>query len=153
MADPQEQFEQLIQHLSDISGHDFPITDNACTLVNENNETAAVIELPENSDLLLLHTMIARLPSDPEVLHGRALQLLALNSNPDKLHGAWFSIDEEGYGIHLITSSPVDNLTTGIFENLLFNYIQLAEKLKQELAEEELELASPPPSPASGLQV
>ncbi|MET4692264.1 type III secretion system chaperone [Endozoicomonas lisbonensis] len=153
MADPQEQFEQLIQHLSSISGHDFPINDNACTLVNEDNEVAAVIELPEDSDLLLIHTMVARLPSDPEVRHGRALQLLTLNSSPDKLRGAWFSIDEEGYGIHLTTSSPVDSLTTGIFENLLFNYIQLAEKLKQELTEEELELASPPPPPAAGLQV
>ena len=153
MADPKEQFEQLIQHLSDVSGHDFPINDNACTLINENNETAAVIELPEGSDLLLIHTMVARLPSDPEVRHGRALQLLTLNSSPDKLRGAWFSIDEESYGIHLITSSPVDSLTTGVFENLLFNYIQLAEKLKQELAEEELELAPPLPSTNSGLQV
>ena len=106
MADPQEQFEQLIQHLRDLSGHDFPINDNACTLVDEDNEIAAVIELPEGSDLLLLHRMVSLLPSNPDIRNGRALQLLTLNGSPDKLQGAWFSIDPEGYGIHLMTSFP-----------------------------------------------
>ena len=152
MTDPQQQFEQLIQHLSDISGHNFPINGNVCTLLNENDETAAVIELPEGSDLLIIHSLLSRLPSDPDIRHGRALQLLTLNGNPDRLRGTWFSIDDEGYGIHLMTSSPVGNLTTDIFENLLFNYIQLAESLKQELANEEQELASLSSTPISGVQ-
>lgn len=150
MPDPQEQFEQLIQHLRDISGHDFPVNDNACTLVNENNEIAAVIELPEGSDLLMLHRMVSQLPDDPDIRNGRALQLLTLNGSPDRLKGAWFSIDSEGHGIHLMTSSPIDSLTPDVFENLLLNYIQLADNLTSELAEEEQELSGH--SPVSGLQ-
>ena len=119
MADPEEQFEKLIQHLSDISGNEFPINNNACTLVNDNDEIAAVIELPEGSDLLLIHSIVSQLPSDPEVRSGRTLQLLNLNSSPEKLRGAWFAIDGEGYGIHLMSSSSIEALTEDRFENFL----------------------------------
>ncbi|AMO58833.1 type III secretion system chaperone [Endozoicomonas montiporae] len=152
MTDSQERFEQLIKHLSDISGHEFPISNNACTLINETDEVAAIIELPEGSDLLLFHSMVSRLPSEPEVRYGRALQLLNLNNSPEKLRGAWFAIDGEGFGIHLMSSSPIYSLSEGQFENLLFNYIQLTEELRQQLTEEELEI-SPPLSPFEGLQV
>ena len=151
MTDPQGQFEQFIEHLGAISGQDFPINNNACSLINGQDEVAAVIELPEGSDLLVIHSMVARLPADPAVQQARALQLLTLNSCPEKLRGAWFSIADEGYGIYLMTSSPIGNLTTVSFEHLLFNYLELADNLKLELAEEELELIPRPP--VVGLQV
>ena len=102
MNDPQARFEQLIQHLRDLTGLDFPLENNSCTLVDSNDDEKIVLELPEKSDLLLLHRMMARLPSDPAIRTGRALQLLALNSHPEKLRGAWFCIDNEARGIHLM---------------------------------------------------
>ncbi|USE35053.1 CesT family type III secretion system chaperone [Endozoicomonas sp. SCSIO W0465] len=146
MSDSHEHFELLIQHLNDLSGQKFPMIDSACTLFNEKNEIAAVVELPESSDLLLFHRLVARLPSDPETRNGRALQLLTLNGVPDKLQGAWFSIDPEGYGIYLMTGHPIDNLSTNGFESLLMNFIHLADTLASELADEEQELAKVSPN-------
>ena len=152
MDEPKEQFEQLLQHMRDQTGHDFPVNGNACTLVNHNDEIAVVIEQPENSDLLLLHRMLAPLPSDPDARNGRALQLLVLNSRPEKLQGTWFCIDSEGGGIHLMSGQPIHSLTPDNFENLLFNYVELANTLALEIAEEEQDLALVSKPPVSWLQ-
>lgn len=121
-------------------GHDLTTEDNICALADENDETAVIIELPENSDLLLLHRMLTPMPTDPELQAARAMQLLSLNGAPDKLKGAWFYTDQDGMGLHLMTSHPVGSLTHETFKNLVLGYIELANTLTRELKEEEQEL-------------
>ena len=153
MTDSQSRFEQLIDHLHDFTGLDITLESNSCTLVDNNGEEKIVLELPEKSDLLLFHRMIARLPSDPDTRNGRALQLLELNSHPEILRGAWLCIDNEAIAIHLMLGHPLENLTNDSFENLIVNYIELADTLARELQEEEQELAQSPSSDMNTVRI
>ncbi|WP_252176348.1 CesT family type III secretion system chaperone [Endozoicomonas sp. 4G] len=150
MTDPDEQFTAFLKDFGEHIGHDLTAEDNICALVDENNEIAVIIELPENSDLLLLYRMLAPMPTDPELQAARAMQLLSLNGAPDKLKGAWFYTDPDGMGLHLMTSHPIGSLTHETFKNLVLGYIEHANTLSQELLEEEQGLVYQP-SAARGI--
>ncbi|WOG29714.1 type III secretion system chaperone [Endozoicomonas sp. 8E] len=150
MIEPYEQFKEFLKNFGEHIGHDLTTEDNICALADENDETAVIIELPENSDLLLLHRMLTPMPTDPELQAARAMQLLSLNGAPDKLKGAWFYTDQDGMGLHLMTSHPVGSLTHETFKNLVLGYIELANTLTRELKEEEQELVYDS-SPAGGI--
>ncbi|WP_257254372.1 type III secretion system chaperone [Endozoicomonas sp. SESOKO3] len=137
MINPSEQFKEFLKDFGEYIGHDLNTDDNICTLVDENNDIAVIMEVPENSDLLLLYRMLTTMPTDPELQAARAMQLLSLNGAPDKLKGAWFYTDPDGMGLHLMTSHPVGTLSHETFKNLVFGYIELANTLSRELAEEE----------------
>ncbi|MDP0561449.1 MAG: hypothetical protein QS721_03580 [Candidatus Endonucleobacter sp. (ex Gigantidas childressi)] len=140
MTETQKCFEQLLQHLHSVTGHKIPSGSNACMLMDSNNGTPINISLPEGSDLLLLDRVLAPLSLDPDICQGRALQLLALNGQPNLLQGAWFYIDDEGQDIKLMTGHPIQALTNSDFENLLYNFIYLSSQMTLELTEEEQSL-------------
>ena len=137
MMTPQEKLTQLLEQFSQKTGFDLPLTNNTCTLAGNTGDTAVIIELPEESDLLLLHRMLIQWPASAEIRNARAMQLLALNGEPEKLQGAWFCTDPEGFGIHLMTGCNIDYLNDNDFENLIINFVDLANTLVQEFNEEE----------------
>ena len=152
MSDTLNHFKHLLKQLSLNTGIELPLNDNACTLVDESGNEVVIIELPEKSDLLLLHRMLIQWPADDSIRNARAMQLLALNGEPDIMRGAWFCTDFEGFGIHLMTGCSVEVLTFESFEQLLFNFIDLAKTLSEALLGKETAsyISDLPPT---GLQV
>lgn len=136
MTDLQEHYKNLLSSLNLKNAKEITDAQTNCTLLDDNDDVAVEIELPDNSDLLLLHRKISALPDEPELRSARMLQLLAVNGNPERLRGAWFCIDEEAIDIHLMTSYPVKSIDKIEFNNLLSNFITLADTLGQELQEE-----------------
>lgn len=146
-----DHFRQLLKQLSQNTGAALPLNNNACTLVDDSDNIVVVIELPEDSDLLLLHRMLIQWPADEALRNARAMQLLSLNGEPDKMQGSWFCTDPESFGIHLMTSCSIETLSYEAFEQLLLNFVDLGKTLATELQDEELELANRD-APASGIQ-
>ncbi len=139
MVDSREYFKQLLLHLQAQIEGELTADKNVCQLLDGEANIVATLELPEESDLLLIHRVIAPLSLEPDVRQGRALQLLALNGQPELLRGAWFSIDPDGTAIQLMTAYPIQALQIPEFENLLYNFINLGNTLAVEMAEEEQE--------------
>ena len=146
-----DHFRQLLKQLSQNTGAELPLNNNACTLVDDSGNVVVVIELPEDSDLLLLHRMLVQWPTDETTRNARAMQLLALNGEPDKMQGAWFCTDPEGFGIHLMTGCSVEPLSYEPFEQLLLNFVDLGKTLAMELQDEERVSHIGGPAP-SGIQ-
>ncbi|WP_299733697.1 type III secretion system chaperone [uncultured Endozoicomonas sp.] len=154
MTTHQAHFEHLVGYLGDIAGTKFPIINNSCTLVDSNtNDEKIVLELPEGSDLLMLHRLISTMPTDASTKKAKALQLLTLNSQPDKLQGAWFCIDPDSDGIHLMLGQPIENLNNQQFENLVFNYVELADQLMDEVNNDRPDTGGLDSSAFQGIQV
>ena len=140
MTDTQHLYRQLLDSLNLEYEADAEEGQTCCVLLDDNNDVAVEIEMPENSDLLLLHRKMAPLSLEPELRMARTLQLLALNACPDKLGGSWFCIDPEGINIHLMSGYPIRLIGVTEFNDLLFNFISLASTLEKELNDELLEL-------------
>ena len=151
MSDPVEIFTQFLKQLGQSTGAELPLDDNSCHLTDGTGDVVVIIELPEDSDILLFHRVLAQWPASENLRNARALQLLALNGEPDKMQGAWFCTDPEGSEIHLMTSCSIELINYEIFETLLLNFIDLGKTLSKELKHEEQDEMSTQ-TPPFGLQ-
>ncbi|WP_281646788.1 CesT family type III secretion system chaperone [Parendozoicomonas sp. Alg238-R29] len=151
MPSHQELFEDLIAALSSSIGQELPIEDGICAIENQIGEVVINIELPESSEQLLLHRMLAPVPAQPDVREARALQLLSLNSHQMQMSGHWFCIDPDGQAIHLMTSRPIKDLEVGEFEKMAENFIAMGSDLSEILQGEEIELINSDAIPNEGI--
>ncbi|SCW62499.1 MULTISPECIES: type III secretion system chaperone [unclassified Pseudomonas] len=83
--------QRLISALADHLHADLHLEDGVCALYDRHNREAVVIELPDHSDIAILHCAI-EVPAHAPSLHKR---LLELNFRLDLLGGSWLALDDK----------------------------------------------------------
>ncbi len=152
MDNHQKQFEQLINGLSQTVGLPLSIEDGICALADDNGDIVINMELPETGNRLLLHRELMAIPDSPEIRHGCALQMLALNGLQLQMHGHWLCIDPDGLAIHLMTSHPIETLKVEQLALMADHFLQLGSDLASYLQQEVITVNRSAPRPNQGIQ-
>jgi len=71
-------------------GTSLTVQNGVCALYDGEDNEAAVIELPEHSEMVVFHCRVGRCPERSADLQ----QLLSLNFDVARLHGCWFAVDQ-----------------------------------------------------------
>ncbi|MCF5710982.1 type III secretion system chaperone [Pseudomonas tremae] len=66
------------------------LQNGVCALYDSQDNEAAVIELPEHSEMVIFHCRVGRCPERSADLQ----RLLSLNFDVARLHGCWFAVDQ-----------------------------------------------------------
>ncbi|KPZ10119.1 Type III chaperone ShcE [Pseudomonas syringae pv. viburni] len=90
MKTSQPDFARFINSLGAQLGTSLTLQNGVCALYDGQNNEAAIIELPEHSEMVIFHCRIGRCPERAPDLQ----RLLSLNFDVARLHGCWFAVDQ-----------------------------------------------------------
>jgi DspF/AvrF protein. len=123
MADtsfPQRLIRALAEHLQS----NLQLQQGVCALFDTSGREAVVIEVPEHSDLALLHCAIdAAAPSDDFYR-----RLLEINFRMDLMGGSWFAVDDSGQ-VRLCAQSALSSLDEQRFCDWVVGFTAVAGEL------------------------
>ncbi|KPB76994.1 type III secretion system chaperone [Pseudomonas cannabina] len=83
-------FSRFINALGAQLGTSLTLQNGVCALYDAQDNEAAVIELPEHSEMVVFHCRVGRCPERAADLQ----RLLSLNFDVARLHGCWFAVDK-----------------------------------------------------------
>ncbi|MBT2340244.1 MULTISPECIES: type III secretion system chaperone [Pseudomonas] len=133
--------QRLISALADHLHADLQLEEGVCALYDRNNREAVVIELPEHSDMAILHCAIEVTAHAPG-LHKR---LLELNFRLDLLGGSWLALDDKAC-VRLCAHSTLSTLDETRFCHWVVGFVAQVNEVRPRI----LDLAKPGESrPAS----
>ncbi len=133
--------QRLISALADHLHADLHLEHGVCALYDAHDCEAVVIELPEHSDLAILHCAI-ELPAHAPGLHKR---LLELNFRLDLLGGSWLALDDKAC-VRLCAHSALSGLDETRFCHWVVGFVAQVNEVRPRL----LDLAKAvEPRPAS----
>lgn len=90
MNTSQHEFSRFITALGAQLGTSLTWQNGVCALYDGQDNEAAVIELPEHSEMVIFHCRVGRCPERSADLQ----HLLSLNFDVARLHGCWFAVDQ-----------------------------------------------------------
>lgn len=90
MKTPAPDFNRFINSLGAQLGASLSLQNGVCALYDGQDNEAAVIELPEHSEMVIFHCRIGRCPERAADLQ----RLLSLNFDVARLHGCWFAVHQ-----------------------------------------------------------
>lgn len=133
--------QRLISALADHLHADLQLEQGVCALYDKHNREAVVIELPEHSDMAILHCTIEVTVHAPG-LHKR---LLELNFRLDLLGGSWLALDDKAC-VRLCAHSALSALDETRFCHWVVGFVAQVNEVRPRI----LDLAKPgEPRPAS----
>ncbi|MDO7895766.1 type III secretion system chaperone [Pseudomonas citrulli] len=133
--------QRLISALADHLHADLQLEDGVCALYDKADREAVVIELPEHSDMAILHCAIEVTAHAPG-LHKR---LLELNFRLDLLGGSWLALDDKAC-VRLCAHSALSTLDETRFCHWVVGFVAQVNEVRPRI----LDLAKPgEPRPAS----
>ncbi|WP_038913924.1 type III secretion system chaperone [Dickeya zeae] len=121
MTSAQQQAARLLQHFSQFNHTRLALNNGICVLNDAQGQEAAVIEVPAQSDNLLLHCQIVNLQGEDRPAIYRLM--LLLNFEMAAMCGCWLALDEFD-NLRLCTQHPLDTLDEPGFTALLTGYIR-----------------------------
>ncbi|ACT06869.1 DspFAvrF family protein [Dickeya chrysanthemi Ech1591] len=125
MTSAQQQAARLLQHFSQFNKTRLTLNNGICVLNGADGREAAVIEVPAQSDNLLLHCQVVNLKGENRAAIYRLM--LLLNFEMAAMRGCWLALDEFD-NLRLCSQYPLDKLDEPGFNALLNGYIrQVAE--------------------------
>lgn len=86
------------------------------------------LESPEESALFIVHITLLEKCSR-ELRPNQYINLLKLNSQLDKMQGAWVAIHEETNSLRLCVAIPVESVDAEMIENIVGNIIEFSEEV------------------------
>lgn len=90
MKTPPLDFDRFIRALGAQLGASLTLQNGVCALYDSDDQQAAVIELPEHSEMVMFHCRVGRSPEGAADLR----RLLSMNFDIARLHGCWFAVDQ-----------------------------------------------------------
>ncbi|QTF09551.1 DspFAvrF family protein [Brenneria izadpanahii] len=126
MTQYQRQVERWLQHLAQRYRTDLTLRDGVCALCDENGGEAAIIEVPAQSDSLLLHCQLPVLPE--EIAEGISRFCLQLNFEMNAMRGCWLAMDEY-QTLRLCTQHTVNTLNEQAFTALVEGFIRQVDEV------------------------
>ncbi|AXF77193.1 type III secretion system chaperone [Erwinia tracheiphila] len=121
MTPTQQQVEKLLQHFSAGCKTPLQLKDGVCALYDDEGKEAAVLEVPEQSESLLLHCQLIETDSQ------RSLTLypllLQLNFEMAAMRGCWLALDEL-YKVRLCFQQPLAQLDEASFSHVVSGFIE-----------------------------
>lgn len=128
MTPSQRQVERFLQHFSAGCKTPLHLKDGVCALYNEQGQEAAVLEVPEQSDSLLLHCQLTE--TDPQTALILYPQLLQLNFEMAAMRGCWLALDEQ-YKVRLCFQQSLTQLDEATFSHLVSGFIEQAVEVSE----------------------
>ncbi|MFC3396799.1 type III secretion system chaperone [Brenneria rubrifaciens] len=125
MTHYQRQVERWLQHLAKRYGTSLSLKNGICALCDEEGGEAAVIEMPAQSDSLLLHCQMPVLPEEISEVYARFC--LQLNFEMNAMRGCWLALDDY-QTLRLCTQYTVNSLDEQTFTALVEGFIQQAKE-------------------------
>ncbi|KPY37661.1 MULTISPECIES: type III secretion system chaperone [Pseudomonas syringae group] len=83
-------FSRLIKSLGAQLGTSLTAQNGVCALYDSQDNEAAVIEMPDHSEMVIFHCRVGRSPDRAADLQ----KLLSLNFDVARMHGSWFAVDQ-----------------------------------------------------------
>lgn len=120
--------QKLISHLSTQLQTPLQLKNGVCAIQNKDNGAeAVVIELPENSDSVVIHCALT--PLAENVANSLLKKLLLLNFEISAMQGCWLAVDESEILClcHLIPLQTIDETT---FSHTIIQFIQHSSEVK-----------------------
>lgn len=132
MTPSQQQVERLLQHFSAGCKTPLHLKEGVCALYNEQDEEAAVLEVPEHSDSMLLHCQLAE--TDPQATVTLYPMLLQLNFEMAAMRGCWLALDEL-QKVRLCFQQPLAYLDEAEFSHVVSGFIEQASEVRDFIAQ------------------
>nr|WP_113865231.1 type III secretion system chaperone [Brenneria salicis]NMN91763.1 Tir chaperone family protein CesT [Brenneria salicis ATCC 15712 = DSM 30166]RBP65829.1 Tir chaperone family protein CesT [Brenneria salicis ATCC 15712 = DSM 30166]RLM31864.1 DspFAvrF family protein [Brenneria salicis ATCC 15712 = DSM 30166] len=123
MTPAQQQVTRLLQHYGQTHHTSLNLQDGVCVMNGPDGQEAAVLEVPGNSDALLLHCQLVSFKHYDNV--GIYHLMLLLNFEMAAMKGCWLALDENDT-LRLCTQQTLDALTEPSFNALLSAFISQA---------------------------
>lgn len=127
MANAKPDIQRLIAHLANQLGTSLNLQGGVCALYDSAQVQAAVIELPEHSDCVILHCRLGALQPGPEHLQ----RLLNMNFEVAGLRGCWLALDQSD--VRLCTQQTLARLDEDSFSSLVNGFIAQARETRTAL--------------------
>ena len=147
---PKEQIDHFLKELGLKLGiEDIGLNPEGVCAFTYLNSFDLIIEVSEESNTFVIHTPLTTLKSgNNEPL---LKKLLSLNFLGIETQGASFALNKDTQEVVLCYNHPIENLQSNTFENLIGNFLEVAEKFWVQLSQygDSLEEPQVPPGPAS----
>ncbi|MCX8957625.1 type III secretion system chaperone [Erwinia psidii] len=127
MTPSQRQVEKLLQHFSAGCKTPLHLKDGVCALYNDQGQEAAILEVPDQSDSLLLHCQITE--TDPQASLTLYPLLLQLNFEMAAMRGCWLALDEM-YKVRLCFQHSLTQLDEATFSHVVSGFIGQATEVR-----------------------
>lgn len=121
---------RLISALADHLRADLHLQQGVCALYDTQDREAVVIELPDHSDMAIVHCAI-ELTAHASGLHKR---LLELNFRLDLLGGSWLALDDQAC-VRLCAQCPLSALDETAFCHWVVGFVRQVDALRPRLLE------------------
>ncbi|MDI2591014.1 type III secretion system chaperone [Pseudomonas sp. 681] len=124
MANSKPNIQGFIAHLGHQLGTSLTLQGGVCALYDNANLQAAVIELPEHGDNVILHCRLGALQPGPDNVQ----QLLNMNFDVAALRGCWLALDQGD--VRLCTQHTLARLDEDSFCGLVNGFIAQARETR-----------------------
>lgn len=128
MTPSQRQVETYLQYFSAGCKAPLHLKDGVCALYGNQGEEAAVLEVPEQSDSLLMHCQLTE--TDPQASLRLYPLLLQLNFEMAAMQGCWLAMDEQ-YKVRLCFQQPLAQLNEAAFSHIVSGFIEQAAEVRE----------------------
>ncbi|ATZ12617.1 type III secretion system chaperone [Erwinia amylovora] len=132
MTSSQQRVERFLQYFSAGCKTPIHLKDGVCALYNEQDEEAAVLEVPQHSDSLLLHCRI--IEADPQTSITLYSMLLQLNFEMAAMRGCWLALDEL-HNVRLCFQQSLEHLDEASFSDIVSGFIEHAAEVREYIAQ------------------
>ena len=123
MTHNQQHVDLWLKYFSHLHNTLLSMKNGVCALSDEKGNEAAIIEVPQQSDSVLLHCQLPILPE--EISAAVAHVCLQLNFEMDAMRGCWLAMDEY-QTLRICTQYTINSLDEQTFCALLNGFIQQA---------------------------
>ncbi|AQS35665.1 Tir chaperone protein (CesT) family [Shewanella psychrophila] len=129
MHDIEIKINELFSELSHSVGSHLDITTGVCALYDHDGQEAAIIEVPKNSEMIILH---CELLSMYEGLTVESYQhIMMRNFSISDMKGCWFAL--ENHSLKLCTQRAITDMNGIRFCNLVNGFVQQGKQWREKL--------------------
>lgn len=127
MTASQRQVETFLHYFSEGCKTPLHLRDGVCALYDDQGQEAVVLEVPEQSDSLLMHCQLTE--TDPQASLTLYPLLLQLNFEMAAMRGCWLAMDEQ-YKLRLCFQQSLVQLDEATFSHVVSGFIEQAVEVR-----------------------
>lgn len=129
----QQKLQLMLDEFAGSLGIKLKLDKGVCALQDNRGQEAVVLELPANSDTLLLHCQLFAMQKYAENVAAWRL-LMTVNFEMNAMRGCWLALDDEDE-IRLCSQQAIDSLNASSFNQLLLAFMQQAREARELMTE------------------
>ncbi|WJV64733.1 type III secretion system chaperone [Pectobacteriaceae bacterium CE70] len=131
MTSAQQRAAHLLHYFGRSCRTEITLNEGICVLLGDDGQEAAVIEVPEHSDSLLVHCQILDLQGEENPVVYKLM--LQLNFEMAAMRGCWLALDEY-YNLRLCAQHSLATLDEARFSAILSGFIQQVKETQSFIA-------------------